>query len=131
MECAELALPLERLVPYDNASKLGAPSYSSARLRWSPMTMRRGGPSTFASRIENVAAFIANIARPNASLPKGLSRSLHETSPQPVPEVLPMQQLCKVRKCVGMLLKLARRHQKQQHQMDWFPVESVELNSFS
>src|ERR1022692_2783821 len=56
---------------------------------------------------------------------------LHETTPQPVAKVLSVKQLRGIRKCVNMLLKLARRHQKQEHQMDWITVERVELNSLS
>ena len=42
-----------------------------------------------------------------------------------------MKQLRDIRKCVNMLLKLTRRHEKQQYQMDWLAVERIELNSFS
>jgi hypothetical protein len=41
-----------------------------------------------------------------------------------------VKQLRDIRKCVDMLLKLARGHEKQQHQMDWLAVERVKLNSF-
>ena len=42
-----------------------------------------------------------------------------------------MKQLRNIRKHVAMLLELARRHQKQEHQMDWLTVKGIELNSLS
>jgi hypothetical protein len=42
-----------------------------------------------------------------------------------------MKQLRDIRKYVNMLLELARRHQKQEHQMDWPTVKGIELDSAS
>lgn len=44
---------------------------------------------------------------------------------------MPMKQLRDIRKDVYVLLKFARRHQKQEHQMDWLTVKGIKLNSFS
>ena len=42
-----------------------------------------------------------------------------------------MKHLRNIRQRVNMLLELTRRHQKQEHQMDWLTVEGIELNPFS
>lgn len=42
-----------------------------------------------------------------------------------------MKHLRDTRKHVNMLLELARRHQKQEHQMDWLTVKGIELDSLS
>ena len=42
-----------------------------------------------------------------------------------------MKQLRNIRKHMNMLLELTRRHQKQEHQIDWLTVKGIELNSLS
>jgi hypothetical protein len=56
---------------------------------------------------------------------------LHEASRQAITEVLHMKQLRDIRKHMNMLLELTRRHQKQEHQIDWLTVKGIELNSLS
>ena len=50
---------------------------------------------------------------------------------QSIAEILLMEQLGEIGQRVQMLLKLALRHQKQHHQIDWFAVQRVKLNSFA
>lgn len=42
-----------------------------------------------------------------------------------------MKQLRDIREYMRVLLKLARRHQKQKHHIDWLAVKGIELNSLS
>ena len=42
-----------------------------------------------------------------------------------------MKHLRDIRKHMNVLLELARRHQKQEHQMDWLTVNGIELDFLS
>ena len=64
-------------------------------------------------------------------LVRRLLHILHKTIRQAIAKILPMKQLRDIRKNVNMLLELARRHQKQENQMDWLTVKGIELDSLS
>ena len=55
---------------------------------------------------------------------------LLEATTERLAEIIPVQQLGQIGQCVHMLSKFTLGHEEQDHEVDGFAVESVELNSF-